>query len=58
MMNLLVPGVLGIAILVTFLAVMLGKILAIPLIVIAVVVVSLLIYDFYNEVKAARGNQK
>jgi ABC-type antimicrobial peptide transport system permease subunit len=58
MMNLLIPGVLGIGILVTFLAVMLGKILAVPLLIIAVVVVSLLVYDFYNEVKATRGNQK
>ena len=58
MMNLLIPGVLGIAILATFLAVMLGKILAIPLVVIAVFVVCLLIYDFYNEVKATRGNGK
>jgi hypothetical protein len=58
MMNLLIPGVLGIGILGTFLAVMLGKILAIPLIVIAVFVICLLLYDFYNEVKAARGNGK
>jgi len=58
MTNLLLPGLLGIAILVTFLAVMLGKILAIPLIVIAVVVIAMLLYDFYLEIKSARGGGK
>ncbi|MDF3073742.1 MAG: hypothetical protein K0S54_1409 [Alphaproteobacteria bacterium] len=58
MMNLVIPGVLGIAILMGFLGFLLGKILAIPLIVIAVSVTLLLVYDFYLEIKAARGNGK
>ena len=58
MTNLLIPGILGIAILVLFLGFMLGKILSIPLIVIAVGVTLLLLYDFYLEIKAARGNRK
>lgn len=57
-MNTLIPGLIGIAILVAFLATMLGKILAIPLIVIAVVVVGFLLYDFYNELKAERAGRK
>ena len=58
MTNLLVPGILGIAILATFLGFLLGKILAIPLIVIAVSVILMLLYDFYLEFKAVRGNGK
>ncbi|MGE0153076.1 MAG: hypothetical protein AB7R90_10690 [Reyranellaceae bacterium] len=58
MRNLLVPGILGIAILTMFLGFLLGKILAIPLIVIAVGVILMLVYDFYLEIRAARGNGK
>lgn len=58
MRNLVVPGIIGIAILVGFLGFLLGKILSIPLIVIAVAVVLMLLYDFYLEIKAARGGQK
>lgn len=58
MTNLLVPGILGIALLATFLGFLLGKILAIPLIVIAVGVILMLLYDFYLEFKAARGDGK
>lgn len=57
MRNLLIPGVLGIGILATFLGFLLGKILAIPLIVIAVSVLLMLIYDFWLEIKAARGSK-
>ena len=58
MKNLLIPGILGIGILITFLGFLLGKILAIPLIIIAVSVTLLLLYDFYLEIKAAGGNGK
>lgn len=58
MTNLLIPGILGIVILATFLGFLLGKILAIPLIVIAVAVILMLLYDFYLEIKAARGQRK
>ena len=58
MRNLLIPGILGIAILVLFLGFMLGKILSIPLLVIAGGVTLLLLYDFYLEIKAARGSDK
>jgi hypothetical protein len=54
MRNLLIPGIVGIGILATFLGFLLGKILAIPLIVIAVSVILMLVYDFYLEIKAAR----
>jgi hypothetical protein len=58
MKNLLIPGILGIGIFMTFLAFLLGKILAIPLVIIAVSVILLLLYDFYLEIKAARGSDK
>ena len=54
MRNLLIPGIVGIGILATFLGFLLGKILVIPLIVIAVSVILMLVYDFYLEIKAAR----
>lgn len=58
MTNLLIPGLVGIAILAAFLGVMLGKILSIPLIVIAVAVIAMLVYDFFLEIKAARNGRK
>ncbi len=58
MTNLLIPGLIGIAILATFLGVMLGKILSIPLIIIAVAVIAMVVYDFFLEIKAARNGRK
>lgn len=62
MKNLIIPGILGIVILVGFLGVVLGGIKKngdqAPLIIIAVFVVLLLVYDFYLEIKATRGSDK
>lgn len=57
-MNTLIPGLIGIAILVAFLATMLGKVAAIPLIIIAILVVGFLVFDFYQELKAERAARK
>lgn len=57
-MNTLIPGLIGIALLVAFLGTMLGKVAAIPLIVIAILVVGFLVFDFYQELKAERANRK
>ena len=52
-MRTLIPGLIGIGLLVTFLTIMLLRVPAIPLIVIGVSVVLLLVWDFLNEL---RGN--
>jgi hypothetical protein len=57
-MNTLIPGLIGIGLLVTFLGTMLGKVAAIPLIIIAILVVGFLVFDFYQELKAERAARK
>jgi hypothetical protein len=57
-MNTLIPGLIGIGLLVAFLGTMLGKVAAIPLIVIAILVVGFLVFDFYQELKAERADRK
>jgi hypothetical protein len=49
----LITGVIGIAMLATFLGIMVWWVKALPLIIIVVVVLALLIYDFVQELRAA-----
>ena len=49
----LITGLIGIAMLATFLGIMVWWVKALPLIIIVVVVLALLIYDFVQEVRAA-----
>jgi hypothetical protein len=51
-----VTGILGIAGVATFLGIMLWWVPALPLIIIVVVVLALLIYDFAQSVRAGDGN--
>jgi len=53
MMMLLITGLIGIALLATFLGIMVWWVKAVPLIVIVVGVLALLIYDFVQELRAA-----
>lgn len=55
MITALVTGLIGIAMLVGFLGFMLVWVKAIPLIIIVVVVVSLLIYDFVQTLRAGES---
>jgi Flp pilus assembly protein TadB len=57
-MTTLVTGLIGIAMLVTFLGFMVWWVKAPPLIIIVVAVVLLLIYDFVREMRAARNGAK
>jgi hypothetical protein len=56
MMMTLITGVIGIALLVTFLGTMLWWVKALPLIVIVGVVLLMLLYDFIKSVRESRGN--
>ena len=49
----LITGIIGIAMLATFLGIMVWWVKAPPLIIIVVVVLALLIYDFVQELRAA-----
>ena len=49
----LITGLIGIAMLATFLGIMVWWVKALPLILIVVGVLALLIYDFVEEVRAA-----
>lgn len=53
MIMLLVTGLIGIALLATFLGIMVWWVKAPPLIIIVVGVLALLIYDFVQELRAA-----
>jgi hypothetical protein len=55
MITALITGIVGIAMLVAFLGFMLVWVKAIPLIIIVVVVVSLLIYDFVQTLRAGES---
>jgi hypothetical protein len=52
----LVTGVIGIAGVLTFLGILLWWIKAVPLIIICVVVMALLIWDFYQSLREANDN--
>jgi hypothetical protein len=53
MMMLLITGLIGVALLATFLGIMVWWVKALPLIIIVVGVLALLIYDFAQELRAA-----
>ena len=53
MMMILITGLIGIAMLATFLGIMVWWVKALPLIIIVVGVLALLIYDFVQELRAA-----
>ena len=53
MMMTLITGLIGVALLATFLGIMVWWVKALPLIVIVVSVLALLIYDFVQELRAA-----
>lgn len=53
MMMTLITGLIGIAMLVTFLGIMVWWVKALPLIIIVCGVLALLIYDFVQELRAA-----
>lgn len=55
MITALITGIVGIAMLVAFLGFMLVWVKAIPLIIIVVLVVSLLIYDFVQTLRAGES---
>lgn len=52
----LVTGLIGIAAVLTFLGILLWWIKAVPLIIICVIVMALLIWDFYKSLREANGN--
>jgi hypothetical protein len=52
----LVTGVIGIAGVLTFLGILLWWIKAVPLIIICVIVMALLIWDFYKSLREANEN--
>jgi hypothetical protein len=51
----LISGVIGIAMLVAFLGIMVWWVKALPLIIIMIGVILLLLYDFVQELRAARS---
>ena len=53
----LVTGMIGIAMVLGFLGIMLWWVKALPLIIIVVVVMALLIYDFVLTLREERGSQ-
>ena len=53
MMMILITGLIGIAMLATFLGIMIWWVKALPLIIIVVGVLALLIYDFLQELRDA-----
>ena len=53
----LVTGIIGIAMVLGFLGIMLWWVKALPLIIIVVVVMALLIYDFVMTLREERGSQ-
>jgi hypothetical protein len=52
----LITGIIGIAGVIAFLGVLLWWIKAVPLIIICVIVMALLIYDFVQSLRSANGN--
>ncbi len=51
-----ITGIIGIAGVLAFLGLLLWWIKAVPLIIICVIVMALLIYDFYRSLRSANGN--
>ena len=56
MITLLISGLIGIALLATFLGIMVWWVKALPLIIIVVGVLALLIFDFVQELRAASNS--
>jgi hypothetical protein len=54
MMN-LIPAVIGIALVMALLGIMVGNVLAIPLIVIVIFVLGMMLYDFWTELRGKKG---
>jgi hypothetical protein len=53
----LITGIIGIAGVVAFLGILLWWIKAVPLIVICVIVMALLTYDFWQSLRSSNGNR-
>jgi hypothetical protein len=53
----LVTGIIGIAGVIAFLCILLWWIKAAPLIIICIIVMALLIYDFYQSLRSTNGNR-
>jgi hypothetical protein len=53
----LITGIIGIAGVIAFLGILLWWIKAAPLIIICVIVMALLIYDFYQSLRSTDGNR-
>ena len=53
----LITGLIGIAMVATFLGIMVWWVKALPLIIIIVGVLLLLVYDFLQELRAANGSR-
>jgi hypothetical protein len=56
MIMILITGLIGIALLVTFLGIMVWWVKALPLIIIVVGVLALLLFDFAQELRAASNS--
>jgi hypothetical protein len=56
MITLLISGLIGIALLATFLGIMVWWVKALPLIIIVVGVLALLVFDFAQELRAASNS--
>jgi hypothetical protein len=56
MIMILITGLIGIALLVTFLGIMVWWVKALPLIIIVVAVLALLLFDFMQELRAASNS--
>lgn len=56
MIMILITGLIGIALLVTFLGIMVWWVKALPLIIIVVGVLALLLFDFVQELRAASNS--
>ena len=54
-MNNLIPGLVGIALTVAFLAIIIVKVPAIPLVIIAVFVCALMVWDFVRTLREGSG---
>jgi hypothetical protein len=53
----LITGIIGIAGIVAFLGILLWWIKAVPLIIICVIVMALLVYDFWQSLRSTNGNR-
>jgi len=54
-MTTLIPGVIGILLVLAFLGVLIVKVLAVPLVIIAIGTLGLIIYDFIKTVREERA---